>query len=151
MNVHSTPLTNYIPMHPHNLELHSQVMCTHNAKAFQTHAHTNVHPCGPRQTCGNTFNYTICPSPPTVSHPTPMHIPHTSTVTPMFDLPLKLHQLHSTSVSELWSAIAARTPAEKYWGCSYTFMQLANDDHSQLATTAWDAVYLPCIFNYIII
>ena len=105
-------------------------LCTHTqlGATFTSDVHTQckyisntcTHKRAPMytKTNGCKYVYTISPSPPSVSHPTPMHIPHsqhTSTATPMVDLPWKLHQLHSTSVSELWSAIAARILAEEYW------------------------------------
>ena len=110
MNVHSSTLTTHTPCN-----------YIHNANTLQkTHAHTNMHPCTPTNTCKvHTHNLSLpslCLSPPSVSHPCTHHTQHASTVTPMFDLLLKLHQLHSTSPSEVWSAIAARALAEAHWG-----------------------------------
>ena len=101
-------------------------MGTRNANTFQKR-HANMHAtCAPRQMHANSHtqsplshNLTLIPSLPCLfltTHTCTHYTQHASTVTPMFDLLLKLQQLHFTSVSELWSAIAACILAQTHWG-----------------------------------
>ena len=84
------------------------------------HAHHNklmlpVFPLSLTKTNGWKYAHTISPSPPAISHHTPVHTPHTAHEHSHTWL-IAEKKLHSTSVSELWTAIVARTLAEEHWG-----------------------------------
>ena len=99
-----TPLPLSLPTHNTQAQLHSQVMGIHNANLM----HTKTNLC--------KYVYTSLPLFPLslTTHPCTHYTQNTSLVT--FHLLQKLQTLHSTSVSEFWSAIAARILAEEQWG-----------------------------------